>query len=181
VYGIPLIALGFHLARMFLGRRENAARLLRGFTFAGFGVLVLALAAPGISRMRFDMGVQAVKCRANGPQFGMFKAAGWIEQNIKPDDFVLACNPRQMAYFQQSTYSHLVRSAWWDSTPKLLEPPSLAKLKIKWVLINLPETKQDHANLLYQELKHRPDLREAYSLFNQRGVTLAFFEVLPRR
>ncbi len=124
VYGIPLIALGFHLIRMFMGRRANLAGFRRRFTYVGFVLLVLALAAPGISRMRFDMGTQALKCRANGPQCGMFTAAGWIKQNIKPDDFVLTCNPRQMAYLQQSTYAHLVRSAWWDSTDKLLEPPS---------------------------------------------------------
>ena len=179
VYGIPLIALAFHTVRLLLPRMKQVANLRRGFSYAGLGILLLALAAPGISRIRFDLKVQAAKYIPNGPQFGMFKAADWIKANIKPDDHVLACNPRQMAYLQQSTYAHLVRSAWWDSATKYAEPARLAKLKVKWVLINLPETKQYRANQLYQDFKRRTDMREAYSLFNKGGVVLAFFEVLP--
>ena len=179
VYGIPLIALAIHAGRMLLPRVKQLANLQTGFSYAGFGFCFSPLP-------RLESHVRGSTSRCRRPStFRTARSSACSGQrtgikNIKPDDPVLACNPRQMAYLQQSTYSHLVRSAWWDSATKYTEPSRLAKLKIKWVLINLPETKQNRAIMLYDDFKHRTDMREAYSLFNDKGVVLAFFEVLPQ-
>lgn len=178
VYSIPLLAIASHLVRMILRGRKDLARVSEAFSYAAFAVLLLALAAPGIAWMRFDLGVQAAKNDPFGPQFGMFHAADWIRRNVKPEEAVLACNPRQISYFKHGTYADLMYAPWWDSSQELTEPAVLRKFRVRWVLISQPETRPDRANWLYQYLKRRPDMREAYVLRNDKGIVLAFFRVV---
>lgn len=180
VYSIPLTAALCHAGRRFLFTLKERAHVRTAFSVMAFGVLIVVLAAPGTARLRHDLEVHAAKNNPFGPQFGMFKAANWIRRNIGPDDTVLACNPRQITYFKQSTYAHLIYAPWWDSSVLLTEPENLRKYRVDWVLINQPEAGPELADRLYQYLKSRPDMREAYLLRNDRGVVLAFFEVMEK-